>query len=121
MAVRRNVVNDSSGAVKACGARLAECVDDVFTSNIVDRGAYVGLSVSNSDVKEHIYWCITRSQVRKTGAPRYKVKREEQSNSISTTTHFNRESDPPNIYSDNGHGFRINGDAQFDFLQQSVH
>lgn len=115
VAVRRNVVSDASGVVKDYGLECAECSDVIFTSNTVDRGAFIGLSVSNDDVKEHVYWAHnTISGTENWGAQIQGDADGAREMYFYDNTFELTDADPPNLYSgDNGHGFRINGNTRY--------
>jgi hypothetical protein len=54
-AVRRNVIASDDATLKLLGIELI-ARDVVVTDNVVKRGAYIGLSVSNKPVKDNILW-----------------------------------------------------------------
>src|SRR4029077_2766869 len=56
VAVRRNVVSDTSGAVKLIGLELAGGINDVFTDNVVEDGMQTGISVSGGKPKDNVLW-----------------------------------------------------------------
>ncbi len=54
-AVRRNVIGADDGTLKFLGIEII-ARDVVVTDNVVKRGAHIGLSVSNTRVKNNVYW-----------------------------------------------------------------
>jgi hypothetical protein len=60
-AVRRNRVHAADGSLKFCGIEII-ARDVVVTDNVVDGGAQLGLSVSNTRVKNNVLWA--RNTVR---------------------------------------------------------
>ena len=54
-AVRRNVIGSDDGTLKFLGIEII-ARDVVVTDNCVQRGAHIGLSVSNVPVKSNVYW-----------------------------------------------------------------
>ncbi len=54
-AVRRNVIGADDGTLKFLGIEII-ARDVVVTDNLVKRGAFIGLSVSNRPVKNNVYW-----------------------------------------------------------------
>jgi hypothetical protein len=54
-AVRRNVIGSDDGTLKFLGIEII-AQDVVVTDNCVQRGAHIGLSVSNVPVKNNVYW-----------------------------------------------------------------
>ncbi len=54
-AVRGNTVSDKSGVWMLCGLE-AISQNCVFADNVVDGGAHIGISLSNSNVKQYVIW-----------------------------------------------------------------
>ncbi len=54
-AVRRNVVGADDGTLKFLGIEII-ARDVVVTDNVIKRGAMIGLSVSNNEIKNNVYW-----------------------------------------------------------------
>jgi parallel beta-helix repeat protein len=54
-AVRRNVIGADDGTLKFLGIEII-ARDVVVTDNMVQRGACIGLSVSNRPAKNNVYW-----------------------------------------------------------------
>ncbi len=63
-AVRRNTVSDKSGVYKFAGLE-AIAQNCVFTDNLIDGGAQVGISISGARPKEYLLW--TRNTVKACG------------------------------------------------------
>lgn len=55
-AIRRNIVSDDTGNIELVGLELVGSADVVFTDNVVDGGCYRGISISNDEAKERIYF-----------------------------------------------------------------
>jgi hypothetical protein len=119
-AIRRNVVSDTSGRLKFLGLELVNTSYFVFTDNIVDHGAYIGLSESNAGPKNFGYWGYNDikgcaqwgAQIQgEEGGSRYRYLYK---NSFTATY-----DDMEPIYpTDAGHGIRINDNA-WDFVFDS--
>ena len=58
-AVRRNVVGTDDGTLKGYGIEIIAS-DIVVTDNVVNRGASIGLSVSNKPKKNNVFWGYNR-------------------------------------------------------------
>ncbi len=54
-AVRRNVIGADDGTLKGYGIEVI-ARDVVVTGNVINRGARIGLSVSNKPVKNNVFW-----------------------------------------------------------------
>lgn len=54
-AVRRNVIGTDDGSLKGYGIEII-ARNVVVTDNTVQRGAHIGLSVSNQPVKTNVFW-----------------------------------------------------------------
>ena len=110
-AVRRNVIGAEDGTLKGYGIEII-ARDMVVTDNVVKRGAQIGLSVSNTPVKNNVYWayntvgdCIqwgAQLQGDTGGIARHYFYRCVFENTVR--------GDPRALYpQDSGHGFRLNG------------
>lgn len=113
-AIRRNVVSDKSGVFKHIGLELVSSSECVFTDNVVDGGADIGISISNKKPKNHIYWA--NNTVR--GASTWGAQLQgDEGGAAYHYFYMNRFLDTPARhpharYKDSGHGFRINGNAR---------
>ena len=54
-AVRRNVIGADDGSLKFLGIEII-ARDVVVTDNVVKKGQHIGLSVSNTPVKNNVFW-----------------------------------------------------------------
>ncbi|MEM7790816.1 MAG: right-handed parallel beta-helix repeat-containing protein [Verrucomicrobiota bacterium] len=113
VAVRRNTVSNKNGPVKSFGLEAAgPCENTIFVDNIVDQGAHIGISVSNSGLKEHLLWIRNTvsgaetwgGQIQGESAGAFRMYFRE--NIFKET-----ESDEPNLFASHGHGLRINGNV----------
>jgi hypothetical protein len=112
-AVRRNVVGADDGTLKGYGIEII-ARDCAVTDNVVNRGAGIGLSVSNRPVKNNVFWGYnTVRDCVQWGA-------QLQSDSGGIARHYfyrctfekTVRGDPRARYKDSGHGFRTNGGCQ---------
>lgn len=113
-AVRRNTITSSTGPVKFAGLEFARAGSDtVFTGNTVSGGQHIGISVSGPGTKERVYWAHNTvrdmqtwgAQIQgETGGAR---KMYFFGNTIQDTV-----TAPGNLYPNQGHGFRFNGNSQ---------
>ena len=56
-AARRNIIRDTSGVIKFIGIEVAgENSNHIITDNLVDEGQHQGMTVSNTEPKEFIFW-----------------------------------------------------------------
>lgn len=56
-AARRNIVRDTTGVIKFIGIEVAgENSNHIITDNLVDEGQHQGMTVSNTEPKEFIFW-----------------------------------------------------------------
>ena len=56
-AARRNIVRDNTGVIKFIGIEVAgENSNHIITDNLVDEGQHQGMTVSNTEPKEFIFW-----------------------------------------------------------------
>jgi parallel beta-helix repeat protein len=112
-AVRRNVIGADDGTLKFLGIEII-ARDIVVTDNVVKRGAHIGLSVSNTPVKNNIYWgrntvqdCLVwgaQLQGESGGIAHHYFYRCDFENTVR--------GDPRRAYKDSGHGFRTNGSCR---------
>ena len=109
-AVRRNRVHAADGTLKYCGIEII-ARDVVVTDNVVDSGAIVGLSVTNTRVKNNVLWA--RNTVR--DCVQWGAQFQGESGGIAH--HYfhdcrfekTRKGHPQAIHpGDDGHGFRTN-------------
>ena len=113
-AVRRNVIGTDDGTLKGYGIEII-ARDVVVTDNIVNRGAHIGLSVSNTPVKNNVFWgyntvrdCIqfgAQLQGETGGIARHYFYRCTFASGVRGDSRARY----PN---DSGHGFRTNGNCQ---------
>ncbi len=113
-AVRRNVIGTDDGTLKGYGIEII-ARDIVVTDNIVNRGAHIGLSVSNTPVKNNVFWgyntvrdCVqfgAQLQGETGGIARHYFYR-------CTFTGGVRGDSRARYPNDSGHGFRSNGDCR---------
>jgi hypothetical protein len=84
--------------------------DNVFSNNVVDGGAQIGISVSNSGVKERTYWANnTISRANTWGAQIQADSGGVQQMYFYKNTFKETPANPPDpLYSYQGHGFRFN-------------
>ncbi len=54
-AVRRNVVGTDDGSLKGYGIEII-ARDVIVTDNVIKRGNAIGLSVSNKEIKNNVFW-----------------------------------------------------------------
>ena len=113
-AVRRNVIGTDDGTLKGYGIEII-ARDVVVTDNVVNRGSHIGLSVSNTPVKNNVFWgyntvrdCIqfgAQLQGETGGIARHYFYRCTFENGIRGDARARY----PN---DSGHGFRTNGNCR---------
>ncbi len=112
-AVRRNVIGTDDGTLKGYGIEII-ARDVVVTDNIVNRGARIGLSVSNTPVKNNVFWgyntvrdCVqwgAQLQGESGGIARHYFYR-------STFEKTVRGDSRARYPKDSGHGLRTNGNC----------
>jgi parallel beta-helix repeat protein len=109
-AIRRNTIGADDGTLKFLGIEII-ARDVVVTDNVVQRGAQIGLSVSNKPVKNNVYWGY--NTVR--DCVQWGAQLQGESGGIAHQ-YFYRcclentlRGDPRAGYKDSGHGFRTNG------------
>lgn len=113
-AVRRNVIGTDDGTLKGYGIEII-ARDVVVTDNTVNRGAHIGLSVSNIPIKNNVFWgyntvrdCVqwgAQFQGESGGIARhyfYRCAFEKTVRGDSRARYRN----------DSGHGFRTNGNCR---------
>ena len=113
-AVRRNKVGTRDGTLKGFGIEII-ARDVVVTDNIVGQGARVGLSVSNTPVKNNVYWGYNTVN----GCIQWGAQLQGETGGIAHH-YFYRcvfertvRGDPRATYpGDSGHGFRTNGNCK---------
>ena len=113
-AVRRSVIGTDDGTLKGYGIEII-ARDVVVTDNIVNRGAHIGLSVSNKPVKNNVFWgyntvrdCLqfgAQLQGETGGIARHYFYRCTFAGGVRGDSRARY----PN---DSGHGFRTNGNCQ---------
>jgi hypothetical protein len=112
-AVRRNVVGADDGTLKGYGLEII-ARDMVVTDNAVNRGASIGLSVSNKPVKNNVFWGY--NTVR--DCVQWGAQLQGESGGIAHHYFYRCDfetcvrGDPRARYKDSGHGFRTNGACQ---------
>ncbi len=112
-AVRRNTVSNTSGPVKFIGLELAGSVDVIFTDNVVDRGAHIGISTSNDAPKQRVFWGYNSISGAETwGAQIQGDESGVQQMVFYENTFEQTNAGAPYLYSGQGHGFRVNGNTQ---------
>ena len=112
-AIRRNVIGTDDGTLKFLGIEII-ARDIVVTDNVVKRGAHIGLSVSNTPVKNNVYWgyntvrdCLVwgaQLQGETGGIAQHYFYRCTWENTVR--------GDPRAAYKDSGHGLRTNGSCR---------
>lgn len=113
-AVRRNTIGTEDGTLKGYGIEII-ARDVVVTDNVINRGARIGLSVSNKPVKDNVFWGnnVVRDCLQ-WGA-------QFQGETGGIAHHYFHQctfekavrGDPRAQYSkDSGHGFRTNGNCR---------
>ncbi len=113
-AVRRNVIGADDGTLKFLGIEII-ARDVVVTDNVVKKGSHIGLSVSNTRVKNNVYWgyntvsdCVqwgAQLQGEKGGIAHHYFYRCTFESAV-------RGHELARYKGDSGHGFRTNGDCQ---------
>lgn len=113
-AVRRNTIASKAGEYKFCGIEGigSYCV---FTDNIVDGGQKIGLSISGTVRKDYVYWA--RNVVR--DCNQWGAQFQGESNGLAHHYLYRCSfigmpvgKGTPWYPGDEGHGFRINGNAR---------
>ncbi len=111
-AIRRNTVSDKSGIHKFTGLELVKSNNCIFTDNIVDHGAHLGISVSQGPV-EYVYWAYNRIGYCSTWAVQLQGESEGATYHYfyGNSFHNTYKDHPQALYSNQGHGFRFNGNC----------
>lgn len=112
-AVRRNVIGTDDGTLKYIGIEII-ARDVVVTDNVIKRGAFLGLSVSNKQIKNNVFWgynvisdCTqwgAQLQGETGGIARHYFYRCDFERTVR--------GDKRAPYDGSGHGFRFNGSAR---------
>ena len=112
-AVRRNTIGTDDGTLKGYGIEII-ARDVVVTDNVVNRGARIGLSVSNKPVKNNVFWGYNRIR----DCVQWGAQLQGETGGISHHYFYRCEFEDtvrgdsraryPN---DSGHGFRTNGNC----------
>ncbi|MDA1190628.1 MAG: right-handed parallel beta-helix repeat-containing protein [Candidatus Poribacteria bacterium] len=120
-AVRRNVVSDKSGVYKYSGLELVGSNFCVFTDNLVDEGSTVGISVSNQEPKNYIYWGYNTIQ----GCNQWGAQLQGEEGGIAYHYFYRckflntyKNVGNPRYPNDSGHGFRTNGNVHHVTLEE---
>jgi parallel beta-helix repeat protein len=110
-AVRRNVIGTEDGTLKGYGIEII-ARDVVVTDNVVNRGAAIGLSVSNKPKKNNVFWGYNRIG----DAAQWGAQWQGEDGGIADHYFYRCEfertirGDPRARYPQaSGHGFRFNG------------
>ena len=113
LAVRRNVISDTSGVYKYTGLELVDAHDDIFTDNTVNGGQQLGISISGPNPKTRIFWA--RNTIKSASTWGIQIQGET---GLATEQYFYKNSfqltlanNPNTLYAPEGHGVRFNGDA----------
>lgn len=111
VAVRRNMISDKSGTYKYAGLEMATGgSDNVFSSNLVDGGAQIGISVSGGGLKQRTYWANNTVK----GASTWGAQIQADSGGVQQMYFYKNTfketpaNSPVALYSNQGHGFRFN-------------
>ncbi|RPH31486.1 PKD domain-containing protein, partial [bacterium] len=119
-AVRRNTVSDKSGIVKFAGLE-AIARNCIFTDNLIDGGAQIGISVSGNMPKEYVLWA--RNTVKACGT--WGVQLQGDSGGIAYQYFYRnkflntKRNDPQAMYPDQGNGFRFNANCHYISLDRN--
>lgn len=106
-AVRRNTISDTSGVTKFAGIEMASGGSyNVFTDNVVNDGANVGLSLSNNGMKELSFFGHNTF----TASTRWGAQLQPDGGGIQQLYFLDNTFETTNDGAGTeGHGFRING------------
>ena len=113
-AVRRNTVSDKSGIYKFAGLE-AIAQNCVFTDNLIDGGAQVGISLSGVSPKEYVLWA--RNTVKACGT--WATQLQGDSGGIAYQYFYRnkflsaKRNDPQAMYPNQGNGFRFNDNCHY--------
>ena len=107
------MIGSNDGTLKFLGIEII-ARDIVVTDNVVKRGSDIGLSVSNTPVKNNVYWGYNTIQdCPGGGAHRSRARRGIAHHYFYRCTFENTvRGDPRAAYKDSGHGFRTNGSCR---------
>ncbi|MFN0126813.1 MAG: right-handed parallel beta-helix repeat-containing protein [Verrucomicrobiales bacterium] len=120
-AVRRNTVSDKSGLYKLAGLEYVDSRNVVFTDNLVDGGAQIGISISGEGVKENALWLRNTIQrcgslgaqlMGQSGGCRYQYFHQNKFLTANGTQ-------PPALYPNMGDGFRFNYFCNYISLEEN--
>jgi hypothetical protein len=112
--IRNNTVNATDNTYKLCGIEIVDSHDVIVSSNAVTGGAQVGLSISGPKPKERILFANNLFSKSST----WGAQIQGDAGGVREL-YFNRNAflgtvqGPDPLYPNQGHGFRINGDAHF--------
>jgi hypothetical protein len=117
--LRTDTISDKSGVYKHCGLELVSSINCVFTDNIVDQGAHIGISISNNDPKEYVFWAYNMIHYCTTWAVQI------QGDAGGAAYHYfykngfryTYEDHPSALYGNQGHGFRFNDNCHYITLE----
>jgi PKD domain/Pectate lyase superfamily protein len=118
VAVRRNVITDPSGKLKFAGLELAGGRFNVFTDNVVDEGAKIGISVSSTTAKEYNFWAYNTIR----NASRWGAQIQGETSGASFLYFYSNRFENSGVGStadSKRHGFRVNGDTHFLTLEEN--
>lgn len=113
-AVRRNTVSDKSGVYRFAGFE-AITSKSVFTDNLVDGGAQIGISISGACPKQYVLWA--RNTVKACGT--WATQLQGDSGGIAYQYFYRnkflatRRNDPQAMYPNEGNGFRFNENCRY--------
>ncbi len=112
-AVRRNRIGAVDGTYKWAGLEQVGSSHCVFTGNVVDDGAHIGISLSNKPAKDETYWGF--NEIRRASTWAMQMQGEEKGanrhffygNTFAATPGAH----PQAIYTNQGHALRFNGNC----------
>ena len=119
-AARRNVISDKTGAIKAIGIEVigSYCI---VTDNLVDDGQAIGISVSNINAKDCVYYADNIVRRCTQWGAQFQGETTGTSRNYLYRCAFNETTagrgNPPYPGAD-GNGFRINGDMTHSVLEE---
>ena len=109
-------------AIEPGGLELVDSQDVVFSENVVDGGAKIGISISGAGAKKRIYFGY--NTVR--GCSTWGAKVQGEAGKASAMYFYNNtfsgtlKKSPETMYAPQGHGVRFNGSAQDIVLDSNV-
>ena len=115
-AARRNIIRDTSGVIKFIGIEVAgENSNHIITDNLVDEGQHQGMTVSNTEPKEYIFWGYNTVQYATTRGIQIQGETGDASylyfyNNIFQNTFKNH---PDAWIPDEGNGISFNDDCYY--------